>query len=125
MLVTNGIHPFIFAKRIRNLLINRRGKYRNIIITGPGNCGNTFLLRPLEDIFQIFSSPGNNKYGLVGAENAEVSFLNDFRWTSDLIKCNNFLVLSEDHNIHLPTPKNHFSSDLSIEKDTPVITTSK
>ena len=51
LMVSNGIHPFVFADRIRNLLISGRGKYRNIIITGLANCGKTFLLRQLEDIF--------------------------------------------------------------------------
>ena len=93
VLVSNGIHRFVFDDCICNLLINGRGKYRNIIITGPANCGNTFLLKPLEKTFQIFSNPPNEKYGWVGAENAEVIFLNDFHWTSDLIKWNDLLLL--------------------------------
>ena len=62
-LLRNGIHPFVFADPIRNLPINGRGKYQNIIITGPANCGKTFLLRRLEDIFWTFSNPANDKYG--------------------------------------------------------------
>ena len=125
MLVSNGIHPLVFADCIRNLLISGRRKYRNIIIIGPANCGKTFLLRPLEDIFRTFPNPANDKYGWVGAEKAEVIFLNDFRWTSDLIKWKDFFLLLEGHKVHLPAPKNHFSSDLSIEKDTPIFATSK
>ena len=47
VLVSNGVHPFVFADRIRNLLISGRGKYRNLIITGSANCGKKFLLRQL------------------------------------------------------------------------------
>ena len=61
VLVSNGIHPFVFADRIRKLLINGRGKYQNIIITGSANRGKKFLLRPLEDIFQTFSNPASDK----------------------------------------------------------------
>ena len=86
LMVRNGIHPFVFADRIRNLLISGRGKYQNRIITGLANCGKKFLLRQLEDIFQTFPNPANDKYGWVGAEKAEVIFLKDFCWTSDLIK---------------------------------------
>ena len=71
VLVSNGIHPFVFSDH--------------------------YLLTPLKDIFQTFSNQANDKYGWVGAEKAEVIFLNDFRWTSDMIKWNDFLVLLEDH----------------------------
>ena len=125
MCYPGAIHPFVFSDCIHNLLINGRGKYRNIIITGPANCGNTFLLRLLEDIFQTFSNPASDKYHWVRAEKAEVVFLKDFCWTSDLIKQNDFLLLLEGHKVHLPAPKSHFSSDLSIEKDTPIFVTSK
>ena len=50
--VNNKIHPFEFVDCFRNLLIIGRGKCRNIFIP---NCGKTFLLKPLEDIFLIFS----------------------------------------------------------------------
>ena len=50
--INNKIHPFEFADCFRNLLIIGRGKCRNIFIP---NCGKTFLLKPLEDIFLIFS----------------------------------------------------------------------
>ena len=38
--VNNGIHPFVFADRVRNL----RPENTDTIITGPANCGKTFLL---------------------------------------------------------------------------------
>ena len=96
-------------------------KYRNIIITGPANCGKPFLLRPIEDIFQIISNPASEKYGRVGVEKAEVIFLNDFRWTSDLIKQNNL----EGRKVHLFDPKNSFTSDLFIEKTSPYLLLAK
>ena len=98
-----AIHPFVFFDCFHNLLINGRGKHRNIIITGPANCGIQ-LLRRLEDIFQTFSNPASDKYLWVGAEKAEVIFLKDFRWTSDLIKWNDFLLLLECHKVHVPAP---------------------
>ena len=38
---------------------------------------------------------------------------------------NEFLVLLEGHTVHLPAPKNHFASDICIDKDTPFLATSK
>ena len=81
VLVSNDVHPYVFADRVRTLLSKGRGKRRNVIIVGPANCGKTFLLRPLEIIFKTFSNPANDKYGWVGADKAEVIFLNDFRWS--------------------------------------------
>ena len=52
-------------------------------------------------------------------------FLNDFRWSSGLIKWNEFFLLLEGHTVHLPAPKNHFASDICIDKDTSVFATSK
>ena len=81
VLVSNDVHPYVLADRVRTLLSKGRGKRRNVIIFGPANCGKTFLLRPLEIIFKTFSNPANDKYGWVGADKAEVIFLNDFRWS--------------------------------------------
>ena len=125
VLVSNGVQPYVFAGRIRTIFSKERGKLQNVIIVGPANCGKTFLLRPLEIIFKTFSNRANDKYGWVGADKAEVIFLNDFRWSSELIKWNEFLLLLEGHTVHLPAPKNHFASDICIDKDTPVFATSK
>jgi len=125
VLVNNAVHPFVFADRVRTLLSAGRGKLRNIIITGPANCGKTFMLRPIEKLFKTFSNPANDKYGWVGADKAEVIFLNDFRWSSELIQWNEMLLLLEGHTVHLPAPKNHFASDVCIDEDTPIFATSK
>ena len=55
------------------------GQIRNILIVGPADCGKTFLLSPLREIFNTFNDPGSDKYAWLGAEEAEIIFLNDFR----------------------------------------------
>ena len=47
----NRIDTFQFLTTIKDLLIHSRGKNRNVIITGPANCANTFMLKPLKLIF--------------------------------------------------------------------------
>ena len=84
-MVSNGFHPYVFGDRVHTPLRKGRDKLRNVIIVSPGNCGKTFLLRPLEIIFKIFLNPAINKYRWVGADKAEVIFLNDFDWSSELI----------------------------------------
>ena len=60
----NGIDTFQFVTSIKDLLIHSRGKNRNLIITGPGNCAKTFMLKLLKLIFSdsIFENPANDKY---------------------------------------------------------------
>ena len=47
VLTNNRIHPVIFAAAIRELIEKGQGKFRNLMIIGPANCGKTFLLAPL------------------------------------------------------------------------------
>ena len=85
VLRNNNLHPFVYAAAMRDLLLNGRGKFRNLMIIGPANCAKTFMLKPLESIYVVFSKPANNKYGWVGADSVEVIVLQDFRWSRDMI----------------------------------------
>ena len=125
VLRNNKIHPILFASALRDALLYGRGKFRNIIITGPANCGKTFLLKPLEKIFNCFCNPAKDKYAWVGAEQAEVIILQDFRWDRETIAWKSFLLLLEGENVKLPAPKNHFSQDVIIDTDKPIFATSK
>ena len=87
------------------------------MLTGPTNCGKSFLLNPLELIFKCFMNPAAGKYAWVGLDQCEVAYLNDFRWSEELIKWNDFLLLLEGQTVHLPRPKNQFATDLEIERE--------
>ena len=121
----NKVHPFVYAAAVRDLLINGRGKFRNILIIGPANCGKTFMLKPLEAIYNVFLKPANDKYAWVGADSAEAILLLDFRWSREMIPWNDLLLLLEGETVKLPAPKNQFSSDVIISKDTPIFASSK
>jgi len=125
VLQNNRTHPIIFAHAIRDLLEKGRGKFRNVMIIGPANCAKTFLLNPITKIFKTFTNPANNKYAWLGAESSEVIFLNDFRWSSEMIAWKELLLLLEGQTVHLPSPKNHYSSDICIDADTPVFAIGK
>ncbi len=56
-----------------------RGKYRNVFIHGPANSGKTFILSPLKVIYETFCNPATGTFAWLGAEEAEVIFLNDFK----------------------------------------------
>ena len=55
----------------------------------------------------------------------EVIVLQDFRWSRDMIAWNDLLLLLKGETVKLPSPKNQFSSDIVIKKDTPIFATSK
>lgn len=125
LLQKNIIHPFVYASAMRDALIKGRGKFRNIMIIGPANCGKTFMLKPLEKIYKTFLSPANDKYGWVGADKAELILLQDYRWNRESIQWKDLLLLLEGETVKLPAPKNLFNSDVVISKDIPIFATSK
>ena len=44
ILQRNSIPEADFTEAVRNLQVKGRGKYRNILLKGPANCGKTFIL---------------------------------------------------------------------------------
>ena len=55
VLTNNNVHPIIFAEAMKTLFKKDGGNFRNIMVTGPVNCGKTFLFDPLKSLF-IFKS---------------------------------------------------------------------
>lgn len=92
ILSRNDIEPTTFADAVVSLLREGRGKYRNILISGPTNCGKSFLISPLQIIFKTFSNPATTTYAWIGAETAEIIVLNDFRWTPQVTIYYEFFV---------------------------------
>ena len=54
-------------------------------------------------------------------EQAEIIFLNDFRWSEKLICWQDLLKLLEGDAVHIAAPKTHFSKDIVMDKDIPVL----
>ena len=121
----NGIDVTVFANSVRVLLEKGRGKYRNIYLKGPANCGKTFLLNPLNRIYNTFSNPATTTFAWVGAEDADVIFLNDFRWSKQIIPWHDLLLMLEGQLVHLPAPKSHYSKDAALSSDVPIFCTAK
>lgn len=123
ILESNGIDRKDYCTAIITAISCGRGKYRNIFIHGPANCGKSFLLAPLKAIYKCFVNPASGSFAWVGAEKAEVIYLNDFRWSSALIAWNEFLQLLEGDVMHLSAPKNFVQQDIVFDKDTPFFAT--
>ena len=121
----NGIIKSAFTKAVKDLLDKGRSKYRNIFIVGPANCGKTFILNPLNRVFATFSNPATTTFAWVGAEHAECIFLNDFRWSAQVIPWHDLLLMLEGQPVHLPAPKTHYAKDLIFDQDTSIFATGK
>ena len=70
----NNCSAMELRNAIKNALINGWGKGRNVMIIGPANCGKTFTLKPLCDIFNAFVNPASGTFSWVGVEEAEIIF---------------------------------------------------
>ena len=125
LLFENGLDQQEYCNALRTALEKGRGKGRNMMLVGPANCGKTFMLAPLMVVFKTFSNPATTTYSLVGAELAEVIFLNDFRYEPVVIGWGELLNMLEGQLVRLPAPKTHYSCDLVLDKDTPIFATSK
>ena len=121
----NDVSREASSHAVKDLLEKGRGKFRNILIKGPANTGKTFLLNPLNVVYRSFSNPATSTFAWVGAEKAEVIFLNDFRWNPQIIQWHDLLLMLEGQRVQLPAPKSYFSKDLEFTRDTPVFCTTK
>ena len=83
------------ATEVHELLDKGRGKYRNILVKGSANCGKTFLLNPLNVVYNTFSNPASSSFAWVGAASAEIIFLNDFRWSPQVLAWHDMLLLTK------------------------------
>ena len=105
----SNVHPLLFRAAVWKLLQIGLGKSRNILIIV--NCTKTFLLRPIELLFDTFCTPlinkyactpSINKYAWIVLDGKEVIFLNNFWCSCKLIPWEAFLVLLEREGVHFP-----------------------
>ena len=123
LLKNNDISLKSFCEAVFTALQKGRGKYQNIYIHGPANCGKTFILSPLKSLYQTFCNPATGSFAWMGADEAEIIFLNDFRWSAKVIAWADLLQALEGDIVHLPAPKNFCKRDLELSADTPFFAT--
>ena len=124
----NGLNPMDFAIAVRALLEKGRGKHRNLFLLGPGNSGKTFLLKPLKKIYpETFANPASSTFSWIGADEASIILLNDYRWHTKMgggnIDWGILLNLLEGFEANLPAPMNHYSKHVHIVSDVPIFGT--
>jgi stage III sporulation protein SpoIIIAA len=67
----NGVDIDMFANLVKECLTQGRGKHRNLMIVGPANCGKTFILKPLTQLYVTFCNPACGTFAWVGIQDAE------------------------------------------------------
>ena len=113
VLRNQGIMPFASCNAVYAALSKRRGKYRNVYLYGRYNCGKTVMLSPLNAIYKTFCNLATGSFAWFGAEEAEVIFLNYFRWHPTIIAWPDLLQALEGDIIHLP--------DIELNSDTQLL----
>ena len=53
-------------------------------------------------MYRSFSNPATSTFAWVGAEKAEVIFLNDFRWNPQIIQWHDLLLMLEGQQVQFP-----------------------
>ena len=68
----NNIDIGVYAKALFDCLVEGRRKERNVMLIGSANTGKTFMLKPLQVIFQdkLFENPSSDKYGWLHVQDA-------------------------------------------------------
>ena len=115
----------IFCTAVNELLLRGQRKNCNLFLIGPTNCVKLFLLNPLKVIYRTFCNPATGMFAWVDVENAECILLYDFRWSAQIILWHDLLLMLEGDVIHLPAPKTHYSTDICLQRDTPIFATGK
>ena len=123
----NDILPATFATAIVDLLIHGRSKGRNILLLGRGNCGKSFLLRPLEVVFRALSNPAGNSFAFGDILEKDIILLDDFRYTAKGIRWADLLLLLDGATVHFSLPRTHYAKDVELPPSNtiPVFATGK
>lgn len=125
VLRNNNVNKAEFSRRVQELLEKKREKYHNVMITGAENCGKTFILKPLTLIHDTSSNPASVSFAWVGVQEKECIFLNEFRWSAQLIPWHDLLPMLEGELVHFPAPKTHCCKDIQLVRATPIFCATK
>ena len=113
-----------FERAVYRALAEGRKKMNSVFLLGPSNCGKSFLVKPLKEIYRVYEQPDGGTYQLEAMLGKEVVFLNDFEWDHAEKWCRwayfkNFL---EGGSLPVARPKNRGDNTV-FELDSPVIGT--
>lgn len=133
LLEKNNLDLKKVCSQFYNAIKYGRSKHNNVMIVGESNCGKTFLLEPLNEIFKTFNTPASSMFGWLNVESCRVIYLNDFRWVNPLVHNKGGIImwdallrLLEGRDCKLPAPMNSCAEHIELlpQHDLPVFCTS-
>ena len=114
-LESNNIGCKEFCQAVVTNLKIGRGKGRNLFLVGRANCGKSFLLRPLQKIFNTLTNPASNSFSFAEVVKNEVILLDDYRYNRGKpLAWKDLLLLLDGATLHFSQPRNHFFSDVCL-----------
>eukprot|EP01002_Notosolenus_urceolatus_P001321 NODE_1335_length_1465_cov_10.437853_g151_i1.p1 GENE.NODE_1335_length_1465_cov_10.437853_g151_i1~~NODE_1335_length_1465_cov_10.437853_g151_i1.p1 ORF type:complete len:384 (+),score=36.48 NODE_1335_length_1465_cov_10.437853_g151_i1:163-1314(+) len=123
LLRLNGLCPEEFARALLECLEKGAGKHMNIFLEGPGNCGKSWLLEPLEEIFRAFAKPDEKaSFPLIDLHAHEIVLWQDFRVPCAL-KWSQLLVFLEGGTVTVNRPQNSYSGHDQFRVMMPILAT--
>ena len=96
-----------------------------LYITGPANCGKTFILDCLQVSNKTLVSPATCSYAWLGMEETEVIFLNDFYYTPAILLGMTRSCCWKVTSSTLLCPQLHMLKTSKLQCNTPVYATLK
>ena len=124
LLVKNGLDGRFQAEVLGALRAGRQ-KMRNVCLVGDANCGKSFLLKGLCEVFYTYVRPDGGTHQLEDLLDKEVVFLNDFEFdckTKDWMTWQYFKNFLEGGKVTVSRPKNK-GGNLPFKADSPVFLT--
>ena len=115
-----------FCRAILHCLDVGAQKKSNLFISGPGNCGKTFLLLPLREIYKTFDIPsGGGTYRMSSIINTEITLWQDVRYqdVKGFVSWSTLLNWLEGGAFSVALPQNTYQGDYKWTKKTPVFFT--
>ena len=98
---------------------NRSAKLSTLLSKKAGENIRTFIFTSRQIFFKAFCNPATGSFAWMGADEAEIIFLNDFRWSANVIAWANLLHVLEGDVVHLLAPKNLYRTDFELSADMP------
>jgi hypothetical protein len=114
ILVNNGLDGH-FQKEVMGALRAGRAKKRNVCLIGPPDCGKSFLLKGMLQLFHTYTRPEGGSYQLENLLGKELVFLNDFEYDAsakEWMPWQYFKKILEGEHVQVGCPKNRGGNQL-------------
>ena len=125
ILHANGLDG-LFQYEVYSALEKGRAKKRNICLVGDADCGKSFLLKGLLDVFVTYTRPKGGSHQLEDLLEAEIVFLNDCEYDSTApswMPWSYFKDFLEGSKVKVAIPKNKGGGNQLFKGTAPVFLT--